>query len=63
MEHSKLHVGSIAQELDKTSRTERVNSGNQCNRNLKMVRKGRQDNRPIVYINPMEMVSSAPVVQ
>ena len=28
---------------DKTSRTERQNSGNQCNRDLKTVRKGSHD--------------------
>ena len=34
---STLHVGS----REKTNRTERLNSGNQRNRNLKTVRKGR----------------------
>ena len=40
---STLHVGSCNHccSRDKTSRTERLNSGNQRNRNLKTVRKGR----------------------
>ena len=42
---STLHVGSCNHccSWDKTSRTERLNSGNQCNRELKMVRKGRHE--------------------
>ena len=40
---STLHVGSCNHccSRDKTSRTERLNSGNKRNRNLKTVRKGR----------------------
>ena len=44
---STLHVGSCNHccSRDKTSRTERLNSGNKRNRNLKTVRKGRHYNQ------------------
>ena len=39
-----VHVASHSCSRDKTSKTERLNSqGNQCNRDLKTVKKGRHD--------------------